>query len=373
MWAKTGETLIRDVVEALPEVKGIEPVGSPEDSGRLEYPIRIENKEATALLDHGASHSFINEHWYQEQGLATSAMLHPMAMTEFSGKVTYVSRILRNAQVEFAGGKSLWTFVASPSTPTAVVIGLDLIRHLQLCYNPANDHLFALPTTDARVVSSGEEVPCAESSSAYAVNTRSETDSWEIDTMEMIMEDAYVKPRGHGCHVVPEACKKTTAEELIVHRSVTASSQEELAENQAALSALDPRIVGLTEEFAGIFTPPDAAPPERSVVHKIRLKPHTSPVRRSPYPLGEVKSRVMKEQISDLASKGWVVLSESAWGAPILFVKKKGGEWRLCTDFRDLNAVSEDDSFPLPRVEMLLHRADNASVFSLIDLVSGFH
>ena len=58
---------------------------------------------------------------------------------------------------------------------------------------------------------------------------------------------------------------------------------------------------------------------------------------------------------------------------PVLFVKKKEGAWRLCIDFRDLNAVTIDDSFPLPRVEVLLHRTGAAYVFSKLDLVSGFH
>ena len=81
----------------------------------------------------------------------------------------------------------------------------------------------------------------------------------------------------------------------------------------------------------------------------------------------------MQEQISDLADKGWIVPSSSAWAAPILFVKKKEGTWRLCTDFRVLNALSLDDCFPLLRIETLLHRAGDASVFSKIDLASGFY
>ena len=81
----------------------------------------------------------------------------------------------------------------------------------------------------------------------------------------------------------------------------------------------------------------------------------------------------MRSQVQDLADMGWVVPSSSPWGAPILFVRKKGGEWRLCIDFRDLNALTIDDSFPLPRIETLLHRSGNAVVFSKIDLASGYH
>ena len=81
----------------------------------------------------------------------------------------------------------------------------------------------------------------------------------------------------------------------------------------------------------------------------------------------------MKEQVTELADAGWIVPSSSPWGAPILFVRKKEREWRLCVDFRNLNALTVDDSFLLPRVEALLYRAGRTRVFSKIDLASGFH
>ena len=114
-------------------------------------------------------------------------------------------------------------------------------------------------------------------------------------------------------------------------------------------------------------------PPPREVVHDIKLKPGVLPVRRPPYPLGESKLAAMKTQMQELFDKGWIAPSSSPWGAPILFVKKKEGEWRMCIDFRDLNALTIDDSFPLPRLDLMLHRAGESQFFSKIDLASGFH
>ena len=130
----------------------------------------------------------------------------------------------------------------------------------------------------------------------------------------------------------------------------------------------------MAKKHLPLFLPPDATPPPRSVTHQIRLLPDVVPAKRAPYPLGEEKLAVMQEQNSDLAAKGWIVLSHSAWSAFILFVKKKEGSWRLCTDFRDLNALSIDDSFPLPyALSYCCTRAGAASTFSKIDLASGFH
>ena len=77
--------------------------------------------------------------------------------------------------------------------------------------------------------------------------------------------------------------------------------------------------------------------------------------------------------MDELIEHGWVEPSVSPWGAPILFVPKKNGALRMCVDFRDLNSVTVDDSYPLPRLEVLLHRAASATVFSKLDLASGFH
>ena len=76
----------------------------------------------------------------------------------------------------------------------------------------------------------------------------------------------------------------------------------------------------------------------------------------------------------ELVAKGWVGPSESPWAAPILFVRKDGGQsLRMCVDFRDLNTLTVRDRFPLPRLDLLLHKAVNARIFSKLDLASGYH
>ena len=78
--------------------------------------------------------------------------------------------------------------------------------------------------------------------------------------------------------------------------------------------------------------------------------------------------------MTELISKGWVTPSTSPWAAPILFVPKgDGSQLRMCVDFRDLNALTKKDAFPLPRLDLLLHKARRATVFTNLDLASGFH
>ena len=139
------------------------------------------------------------------------------------------------------------------------------------------------------------------------------------------------------------------------------------------MAALPDDLREVIESVPVLFAPPDTEPPERDVEHTIRLAPDAVPIKRRPYPLSPPKLEAMREQMDELIQHNWVEPSESPWGAPILFVPKKNGQLRMCIDFRDLNAVTVDDSYPLPRLEILLHRANTATIFTKIDLASGFH
>ena len=80
-----------------------------------------------------------------------------------------------------------------------------------------------------------------------------------------------------------------------------------------------------------------------------------------------------KIQLQELLDKGFVRPSFSPWGAPVLFVKKKDGTMRLCIDYRELNKVTIKNKYPLPRIDDLFDQLQGATVFSKIDLRSGYH
>ncbi|KAA3487608.1 DNA/RNA polymerases superfamily protein [Gossypium australe] len=77
--------------------------------------------------------------------------------------------------------------------------------------------------------------------------------------------------------------------------------------------------------------------------------------------------------VEELLDRGFIRPSVSLWGAPVLFVKKKDGSMRMCIDYRQLNKLTIKNKYPLPRINNLFDQLRGASVFSKIDLHSGYH
>ncbi|KAJ0927415.1 putative nucleotidyltransferase, Ribonuclease H [Helianthus annuus] len=83
--------------------------------------------------------------------------------------------------------------------------------------------------------------------------------------------------------------------------------------------------------------------------------------------------RELSSQLQELLEKGFIRPSTSPWGAPVLFVKKKDGSFRMCIDYRELNMLTIKNRYPLPRIDDLFDQLQGAACFSKIDLRSGYH
>ena len=114
-------------------------------------------------------------------------------------------------------------------------------------------------------------------------------------------------------------------------------------------------------------------PPKKEVEFVIDLVPGTAPISKAPYRMAPTELKELKVQLQELLDKGFIRPSFSPWGAPVLFVKNKDGTMRLCIDYRELNKVTIKNKYPLPRIDDLFDQLQGASVFSKIDLRSGYH
>ncbi|GJV47671.1 putative reverse transcriptase domain-containing protein [Tanacetum coccineum] len=106
---------------------------------------------------------------------------------------------------------------------------------------------------------------------------------------------------------------------------------------------------------------------------QIDLVPVAAPVARAPYRLAPSEMKELSEQLKELSDKGFIRPSSSPWGALVLFVKKKDGSFRMCIDYQELNKLTVKNRYPLPRIDDLFDQLQGSSVYSKIDLRSGYH
>ncbi|KAD4385578.1 hypothetical protein E3N88_25747 [Mikania micrantha] len=132
--------------------------------------------------------------------------------------------------------------------------------------------------------------------------------------------------------------------------------------------------IPIVRDFPEVF--PDelpGLPPVRQVEFRIDLIPGAAPIAKTPYRLAPSEMQELSSQLQELLDQGFIRPSFSPWGAPILFVKKKDGSFRMCIDYRELNKVTIKNRYPLPRIDDLFDQLQGSRHFSKIDLRSGYH
>ncbi|GJU85393.1 putative reverse transcriptase domain-containing protein [Tanacetum coccineum] len=132
--------------------------------------------------------------------------------------------------------------------------------------------------------------------------------------------------------------------------------------------------VPIIRDFPEVF-PEDlpGLPPARLVEFHIDLIPGAAPVARAPYRLAPSEMKELSEQLQELSNKGFIRPSSSPWGAPVLFVKKKDRSFRMCIDYHELNKLTVKNRYLLPRIDDLFDQLQGSSIYSKIDLRSGYH
>ena len=189
--------------------------------------------------------------------------------------------------------------------------------------------------------------------------------SFQIEGKRIVFQGMeYANAQMVSCHSITKTIQEES-QALLVHICSILDSLPQGEVDETIMEALSP--------YMEIFEAPTELPPFREFDHRISLAPGTPPVNVRPYRYPHYQKSEIEQIVKELLKSGVVRPSTSPFSSPVLLVKKKDGSWRLCIDYRALNEVTIKDKFPIPVVDELLDELHGSTIFSKLDLRSGYH
>ena len=104
---------------------------------------------------------------------------------------------------------------------------------------------------------------------------------------------------------------------------------------------------------------------------QIRTK-DAQPIHPPPYRMPRARHECVRTEVKKMLEADLIRPSTTPWASPIILVPKKDGSWHFCVNYQNLNAVTEADPFPIPRVDDLLEQLVHAKYLSTLDLLKGY-
>ncbi|GJW86555.1 putative reverse transcriptase domain-containing protein [Tanacetum coccineum] len=310
--------------------------GTNPDSNVVTGTFLLNNCYASILFDTGADRSFVSTTFSSLIDITPTTLDHYYDVELADGKIIGINTIIRGCTLNFLDHPFNINLMPVELGNFDVIVGMDWLAK----YNAVID--------------------CAEKIVRIP---------WGNETLIIHGDESN---QGNETRLNIISCTKTHKYLLKGHHVFLAHVITKEIEDKSGEKRLED--VPIVRDFPEVF-PEDllGLPPTRQVEFQIDLVPGAAPVARAPYRLAPSEMKELSEQLQELSDKGFIRPSSSPWGAPVLFVKKKDGSFRMCIDYRELNKLTMKNRYPLLRIDDLFDQLQGSSVYSKIDLRSGYH
>ncbi|KAI3776076.1 hypothetical protein L1987_45837 [Smallanthus sonchifolius] len=289
----------------------------------------VNSQYASILFDTGADKSFVSLNFEPLLAKTRSLLEKTFTVEVANGDSLTIESIIYDCSLELNDHTFPINLVPMPLGSFDIIIGMDWLsnHHAEIiCF----EKCIRIPLPSRETLRVFGEKPCK------GLNLMSCT------TAQKYLRKKYV---AFLAHIVQKDVKKKSIQDIPIIRDF-------------------PEV--FPEDLSGL-------PPVRQVDIRIELVPEAKPVARAPYRLAPSEMQELASQLQELSDKGFIRPSHSPWGAPVLFVKKKDGSFRMCIDYRELNKLTIKNRYPLPRIDDLFDQLQGSTCFSKIDLRSGYH
>jgi hypothetical protein len=110
------------------------------------------------------------------------------------------------------------------------------------------------------------------------------------------------------------------------------------------------------------------------IEHQLQVSPIAKPKKQKLRKMVEEKVQPVKAEVQRLLNAGLIrEVTYNEWLSNVVMVRKKNGEWRMCTDFWDLNKCCPKDDFPIARIDKIVDSTAASEMMALLDCFSGYH
>ncbi|GJS95690.1 putative reverse transcriptase domain-containing protein [Tanacetum coccineum] len=296
----------------------------------------LNNRYASILFDTGADRSFVSTAFSSQMDITPSTLDHYYDVELADGRIIGLNTILRGCTLNLLNHPFNINLMPIELGSFDAIIGMDWLAKYQAIIVCA-EKIVRIPWGNETLIVHGDGSNRGHEARLHIISYSK--------TQEYMLK---------GCPV------------FLAH--VTTNEVEDKSEKKRLED------VPIVQDFPKVF-PEDLSglPLTRQVEFQIDLIPGAAPVARAPYRLAPSEMKELSEQLKELSDKGFIRPSSSPWGAPVLFVKKKDGSFRMCIDYQELNKLTMKNRYPLPRIDDLFDQLQGSSVYSKIDLRSGYH
>ncbi|GJT25016.1 putative reverse transcriptase domain-containing protein [Tanacetum coccineum] len=322
--------------KAQAKVYAVGNAGANPDNNVITGTFLLNNRYASILFDTGADRSFVSTAFSSRIVITPTALDHDYNVELADGRIVGLNTIIRGCTLNFLNHPFNIDLMPVELGSFDVIIGMDWLAKYHAVIVCA-EKIVRIPFGDEILIVRGD-------GSSNEHGTR-------LNIISCTKAQEYLTK---GCHVFLA--------------NITATKDKDKSKGKRLED------VPVVQEFPKVF-PEDlpGIPPTRQVEFRINLVPGATPVARAPYRLAPSEMKELAEQLQELTDKGFIRPSSSPWGAPVLFVKKKDGSFRMCIDYRELNKLTVKNRYPLPRIDDLFDQLQGSSIYSKIDLRSGYH
>ena len=291
--------------------------------------ISVYDHDAYALVDPGATHSFISLPFTERHQIESQPIDSRMVVSVPNGDTMISERIIPGSRLVIQNKDFSVDFIVLGLHDFDIVLGMDLLsKH------------------------------------------RATLDCYKKEVRLVRPEEPDVIFRGIRREIAPSLINAMTSLKML--RKGCQGYLEFVVDRRQEGTRLED--IPIVKEFPDVFLDDILGLPlDRAIEFVIELIPGTEPISIPPYRMTPAELKELKAQLEELLNKGFIRPSTSPWGAPVLFVKKKDGSLWLCIDYRQLNRATIRDQYPLSLIDELFDQLQGSRVYSKIDLRSGYH